>query len=165
MLPHLAFSPTVLPMYSCRTKVIELRGQQNTVINFPKGRYDFWPCNAAETHYYISNTSSEVEVPVKDQRVGLLLKQLKNITIEGNGSLFVFHGKMITWVIDSSENIRLQNISVKYERPGMSEMTIKEITPHSVTAAIHPDSKFSIINGKLEWYGEIWVTRNFHAVW
>ncbi|MBS1750518.1 MAG: right-handed parallel beta-helix repeat-containing protein, partial [Bacteroidetes bacterium] len=59
-------------------KVIEAcRGQQNTVINFPKGRYDFWPCNAAETHYYISNTSSEVEVPVKDQRVGLLLKQLK----------------------------------------------------------------------------------------
>lgn len=138
--------------------------QQQSVISFPTGRYDFWPCNAAETHYYISNTSSEVEVPVKDQRVGLLLKQLKNITIEGNGSLFVFHGKMITWVIDSSENIRLQNISVNYERPGMSEMTIKEITPHSVTAAIHPDSKFSIINGKLEWYGEKWVTGNFHAV-
>lgn len=146
-------------------KVIEAcRGQQNTVINFPKGRYDFWPDSATETHYYISNTSSEMEVPVKKQRVGLLLKNLKNVTIEGNGSLFMFHGKMITWVVDSSENIRLQNIEINYERPGMSEMTIKEITPGYVIATVHPDSKFTIINGQLQWYGEKWVMRNYHAV-
>src|SRR3954464_7623533 len=85
-------------------KAIEAcRSQNQSVIIFPTGRYDFWPDKAIETHYYISNTSSEKEVPVKTQQVGLLLKNLKNITIEGNNSAFVFHGKMITWVIDSSE--------------------------------------------------------------
>ena len=146
-------------------KAIEAcRNQSHTVINFPEGRYDFWPEKAIETHYYISNTSSEKEVPVKTQRVGLMLKNLKDITIEGNNSVFVFHGKMITWVIDSSENIRIQNLKINYERPGMSEMTIKEMSPTTVIASIHPDSKFAIINGKLEWYGEKWVTRNYHAV-
>lgn len=140
------------------------RNQSHSVINFPEGRYDFWPDKAIETHYYISNTSSEKEVPVKIQRVGLMLKNLKNITIEGNNSVFVFHGKMITWVIDSSENIRIQNLKINYERPGMSEMTIKEMSPTTVIASIHPDSKFAIINGQLEWYGEKWVTRNYHAV-
>lgn len=142
----------------------ECRGQNQSVISFPKGRYDFWPDDAAETHYYISNSSSELEFPIKKQRVGLLLKNLKNVTIEGNGSTFVFHGKMITWVIDSSENIRIQNVSVNYERPGMSEMTILEMSPTAVTAKIHPDSRFAIIDGRLEWYGEKWVARNYHAV-
>ncbi|MBN8788067.1 MAG: right-handed parallel beta-helix repeat-containing protein [Terrimonas sp.] len=136
---------------------------QSTIV-FPEGRYDFWTDNAVETRYYISNTSSEIEVPEKKQRAGLFFKNLKNITIEANNAVFVFHGKMITWVIDSCENISIRNVSVNYERPGMSEMTIKAITPTSVTAAIHPDSKFAIINGKLEWYGEKWITRNFHAV-
>ncbi|WAC12546.1 right-handed parallel beta-helix repeat-containing protein [Dyadobacter pollutisoli] len=138
--------------------------QEKTVISFPKGRYDFWPDKAVETHYYISNSSSEEEFPVKKQRVGLFFKGLKNVTLEGNGSEFVFHGKMITWVIDSSENITIRNISVNYERPGMSEMTIKESSPTTVIATVHPDSKFDIINGRLEWYGEKWVARNFHAV-
>jgi polygalacturonase len=146
-------------------KAIEAtKAQPISVLNFPKGRYDFWPDSATETQYYISNTSSEEEFPVKKQKVGLYLKDLKNVTLEGNGSVFVFHGKMITWVIDGSENIRLQNISVNYERPGMSEMTLQEITPSSVTASIHPDSKFAIIDGRLEWYGEKWVAKNHHAV-
>jgi hypothetical protein len=146
-------------------KAIEAtKSQPASVLNFPKGRYDFWPDSATETHYYISNTSSEEEFPVKKQKVGLYLKDLKNVTLEGNGSVFVFHGKMITWVIDGSENIRLQNISINYERPGMSEMTLEEITPTSVIANIHPDSKFAIIDGRLEWYGEKWIAKNHHAV-
>jgi len=146
-------------------KAIEAcRNQTESLISFPTGRYDFWPDKAIETHYYISNSSSEIEVPVKTQRVGLMLKNLRNVTIEGNNAVFVFHGKMITWVIDSSENIKIQNLSVNYERPGMSEMTIKKIASDSVIASIHPDSKFAIINNRLEWYGEKWVTRNYHAV-
>lgn len=140
------------------------RGQSESVLNFPKGRYDFWPDHATETHYYISNSSSEKEFPVKKQRVGLFLKGLKNITIEGNGSVFVFHGKMITWVLDSCENINIQNLAINYERPGMSEMTIKESSPTSVTASIHPDSKFAVIDDKLRWYGEKWTPQNYHAV-
>jgi hypothetical protein len=140
------------------------KGQSKSVLNFPKGRYDFWPDNATETHYYISNSSSEKELLVKKQRVGLFLKGLKNIIIEGNGSVFVFHGKMVTWVLDSCENITIQNLAINYERPGMSEMTIKELTPTSVIANIHPDSKFAIIDNRLEWYGEKWMTQNYHAV-
>lgn len=151
------------------TKAVQLaiaaaKDQPNAVIDFPAGRYDFWPDEAVQTAYYISNSSSETEMPEKRQRVGLMFKDLKNLTLNGNGSRFVFHGKMIAWVIDHSENIQLRNISVDYERPGMSEMTIKSVSPSTVVAKVHPDSKFDIINGKLEWYGEKWVARNYHAV-
>lgn len=146
-------------------KAIEAsKGQEQTVLNFPKGRYDFWPDQATETHYYISNSSSETEFPVKKQKVGLYLKGLKNVTIEGNGSVFIFHGKMVTWVLDDCAQISIQNLTINYERPGMSEMTLKEVSDTVVVADIHPDSRFSIIDGQLEWYGEKWIAKNHHAV-
>ena len=146
-------------------KAIEVaRNEASSVISFPEGRYDFWPDQAEEHVYYISNTSTEKEYPSKKQRAGLYLKGLKNITIEGNNSTFIFHGKMISWIMDNCENIRIQNLKIDYERPGMSELTIVEATPQYVIGNVHPDAKFDIIDNTLEWYGEKWVSKNFHAI-
>jgi Right handed beta helix region len=131
---------------------------------FPEGRYDFWPDEAEERNYFITNTSTEEECPSKLKKTGLLFEQIKDLTIEGNHSLFVFHGKMITWTLDHCENIRIQNVRMDYERPGMSEMTIKAVRDSIITAVVHPDSKFTIINSTVQWYGEQWVSKNFHAI-
>lgn len=144
--------------------LLECQTDSHSILSFPKGRYDFWPDEAEENVYYISNTSTEAEYPSNKQRAGLYLKGLRNITIEGNGSTFVFHGKMIGWLLDSCENIRIQNVSVDYERPGMSELTLAAVSPTEVLASVHPDSRFAIIDGTLEWYGEKWLASNFHAV-
>lgn len=143
--------------FAVKRAIEAAKGQSDVILNFPKGRYDFWPDHATETNYYISNSSSESEFPVKRQRVGLFFKGLKNIRLEGNGSTFVFHGKMISWVLDSCENITLRNYTVDYERPGMSEMTVRSISPTEVTVAVHPDSRFTIMDGKVQWYGEQWI--------
>jgi len=146
-------------------KAIEACEKQGaSLLYFPEGRYDFWPDEAEERVYYITNTSSEAEYPSKKQRAGLLLRHLKNITIEGNNSLFIFHGKMISWLLDSCENITLQNIRVDYERPGTSEMTIRHSDATGVIADIHPDSKFAIIDNHLVWYGDKWISEHFFAI-
>lgn len=142
---------------SCRDK-----GQCTLV--FAKGRYDFWPEMATLTQYYMSNTSSEQEIPDKQQRIGLFFKNISNITIEGNGAQFVFHGKMIAWAIDSCQNIQIRNLSVNYERPGMSEMTIKHLSKDSVTVTMHPDSRFAILDKKISLYGEKCKMENPHAI-
>lgn len=142
---------------SCRSK------KQCTLV-FDRGRYDFWPDKATSSKYYLSNTSSESEVPLKMQRIGLFFKNLKNISVAGSGAQFVFHGKMIAWVIDSCENIKINDLSVDYERPGMSEMTFKSLTKDSVVAEMHPDSKFAIVGGKIVLYGENWKMDNPHAI-
>src|SRR6185312_12410919 len=119
---------------------------------FPKGRYDFWPQAAETRNYYISNTSSEAECPSKLKQIGLLFENLKNITIEGNGSSFIFHGKMITWAFDHCRNMQLRNVEIDFERPTMSEMTFFSTSDSLIVAAIHPDSKYAITNNKLIWY-------------
>ncbi|MEP6612414.1 MAG: right-handed parallel beta-helix repeat-containing protein [Mucilaginibacter sp.] len=131
---------------------------------FPEGRYDFWPEHAEKRNYFISNTSSETECPSKLKTVGLLFEKMKNLTLEGNGSLFVFHGKMTTFALTHCENIYLQNIKIDFERPTMSEMTFRTVSDSIIIADIHPDSRHTIVNGHLQWYGEGWGMTNFHAI-
>ncbi|MDR1342283.1 MAG: right-handed parallel beta-helix repeat-containing protein [Prevotellaceae bacterium] len=140
------------------------REQQSATLVFPRGRYDFYPANAEKREYYISNTSSETECPSKIKTIGLLFEGVKNLTIEGNGSLFVFHGKMTAWAFDHCENIRLRNIAVDFERPSISELTFVEVDANHVVAAVHPDSKYDVIDGKLYFYGEGWTMHSAFSI-
>ncbi|MFT3704505.1 MAG: right-handed parallel beta-helix repeat-containing protein [Agriterribacter sp.] len=146
-------------------KAIEAcKNKSGITLSFPKGRYDFWSGKAEEREYYISNTSSETECPSKFKKIGLLFEQMKNIIIEGNGSTFIFHGKMITWAFDHCSDMQLQNVEIDFERPSMSEMTFESVSDSLIIANIHPDSKYDVINHKLVWYGEGWTNKHFHAI-
>jgi polygalacturonase len=140
----------------------KLQGAKQLI--FPEGRYDFWPENAEKREYFISNTSTEAECPSKIKNIGLLFENVKDITIEGNGSVFVFHGKMTTFAFDECENMSLRNVSFDFLRPSMSELTIKELHPDCAIIDIHPDSWFDIIDGKLKFYGEKWSMDRYHGV-
>jgi hypothetical protein len=131
---------------------------------FPKGRYDFWPDGATKTPYFISNTSTEQEDSAKVRTIGMLFKNARNLTIEGNGALFMFHGKMTTIVLDHCENVKLQDIHVDFERPTMSEMRYANVSDGSVDLDIQRDARYAISNQQLIWFGEGWKTSHFHAV-
>lgn len=131
---------------------------------FPKGRYDFYATSAIQKEYFISNTSSETECPSKIKNVGLLFERINHLTIEGNGSLLVFHGKMISFALDHCNDITLQNISVDYERPTMSEFTIEQSTDNEIAVRVHPQSWYTINNDKIVWYGEGWENKYYHCI-
>ena len=147
-----------------RKAILACSGKGSVVLNFPKGRYDFWPEGAEKRHYFISNTSSEQEDPLKNYAIGLLFEGMKDLVIEGNGSLFVFHGKMITCVFDQCAGVRMQHVRMDFARPTMSEMGLRLVTKDSVVAMVHPDSKFRIDDGKLKWVGEGWEAKDNFAI-
>ena len=144
--------------------IVACKDQPESLLVFPKGRYDFFPENAEKREYFISNTSSEEECLSKIKTIGLLFENNKNITIEGNGSLFVFHGKMITWTFDHCENVHLKNIIVDFDRPTISELTFLEVSPNYVIASIHPDSKYDIIDDRLQFYGDNWTMHSSFSI-
>ena len=134
------------------------------ILNFPHGRYDFYPDNAAKEIYYISNTASESENPDVTKTIGLLFKGMNNLTVEGNGSLFMFHGKMTMIVVDQCQNITFQNLETDFERPTMSEFRVEEVGSNYLIANINEDSDYKIENNKLIWIGEGWTSNGNHAV-
>lgn len=130
-----------------------------------KGRYDFFPISASKRILFISNTASEVEWPDKTKHIGLLIEDQNNLTIEGNQSEFVFHGKMTPFAIIRSSNIRIDGINTNFERPTMSELQILSSSDSEIIANVHPSSKYSIQNGKVLWYGEGWYnTPELHTI-
>lgn len=134
------------------------------VLTFPEGRYDFWPAEAVQKEYFVSNTSTEDECPSKVKTIGLLFENMNGLTIEGNGSHFMFHGRMITWAMDTCQNMKIRNVSMDFERPTMSELTFREVHADHLIIDIHPDSWYELRDGKIQFYGEGWAMKRFHSI-
>lgn len=133
------------------------------VLSFPEGRYDIWPEDASKAEYFISNTSTEKECPSKMKTIGLFFKDIENLTIEGNGSLLMYHGKMITMAFDHCKNIKLQNISTNFQRPTASEICYTRVEKDGVVVTLHPDSWYEIRNGRINIFGEGWKSNLIHC--
>ena len=97
--------------------------KEEKVISFPQGTYHFYPDNAPQREFHTSNTDTRRH-PVK--RVCFLIEELENVTIEGNGSMFIFHGDVMGLGIFHSKNIKIQNLTWDYEVPTLSELEVLE---------------------------------------
>lgn len=82
-------------------KAIENNSSHPFTLIFPKGRYDFW-----------TDFSSD-----SIKTIGFDLNDLKSVTIDGEGSQFIFHGNMQIMSINKCENITIKNFSVDWEHP------------------------------------------------
>ncbi len=134
------------------------------VLKFQPGRYDIWPENAVRREYFITNTSSEKECPSKVKTIGLLFDSLTNVTIDGDGAVLMMHGKITPIAFDNCSNITLKNISIDFERPGGSELTYTAVDSTGVTVSVHPDSRYDIVNGRLQLIGEGWRSNFVHCI-
>ncbi len=126
------------------------------VIKLETGTYYLSREASVKKLYYISNTTSEEEDPDPTKHIGLWLNELKNVTIDGNGSTLVMTGEMTSFVIDLCENITFRNINFDYQYPTQTELKIVEEDEYSLVAQVHPRSKYRIDNEKLTWYGDGW---------
>jgi hypothetical protein len=136
----------------------------NVVLKFEPGRYDIWPEGAVRREYFITNTSSEQECPSKVKTIGLLFDSLKNVTIAGEGTVLMMHGKLTPIAFDNCENITMQGVTIDFERPGGSELTYTAVNPGNVTVSVHPDSRYEIVNNRLQLVGEGWRSNFVHCI-
>ncbi|MCK0134907.1 right-handed parallel beta-helix repeat-containing protein [Arenibacter sp. S6351L] len=136
---------------------------ESAVVRFPKGRIDLWPAEAAKRELYVSN-ATESDSLSKVKNVGILLENMSNITLEGDETIIMSHGKMVHLANINSRNITVKNIGFDYERPSMSEFTILEVTDDFALVEVHRDSRYSVIDQKVVWYGEGWKSGKLHTI-
>ncbi|NDV80991.1 right-handed parallel beta-helix repeat-containing protein [Bacteroides sp. 51] len=125
-------------------------------IRLEQGDYHIHRTSASTHIYYISNTASERENPDPTKHIGLWLRDLKNVTINGGGARFITHGEMTTFVVDQCENIMLCNFSLKAADPSMAEMTVVDVAARTATFRVHPDNNYEIKDNDILWKGEGW---------
>lgn len=89
-----------------------------TSIVFNKGTYHFYPEFAYEKYCYISNHNDVLA------RIGFMLKDKSNITIDGNGAKFIFHGRMIPFLFENCHNVKVKNLTIDFSESFHSESLI-----------------------------------------
>lgn len=132
------------------------KGRGNVIIRLGTGEYHLYRKSATARLYHVSNTTSEAENPHPVKHIGLWMKNLKNVTFDGNGARLVTHGEMTTYFIDSCENITLKNFMLTAADPTVPELTITEKGERHLTVRIHPQSRYKLENGKFSFVGEGW---------
>lgn len=87
------------------------REEGTQVLVLPKDTYHFHPDFSAERFCFISNNDSGLK------RVAFDLTGMTNFTIDGNGSLLVFHGWILPFLLQEGQGITLLNFSIDWESP------------------------------------------------
>ena len=119
---------------TCATK-------DSSVLVFPSGRYDFWPD-------FTSNQPT----------VGIQIENIKHLTIDGEGSEFIFHGKMQIANIVGCENIIIRNFSVDWDHPFISQGQYVNSTDEYIEMKIDPEV-YVIENNQFYLIGEGWKAK------
>lgn len=131
----------------------ECTNGEPVILRFAEGRYHFHEKGSTVREYYISNHDQD-----NPKKVGLALEDLKNLTLDGQGAEFVFHGRMLPVSLLRSENCTLKNFRIDFANPHIAQVKVIENDPQQgivfepapwVDYRITKDSVF-------EAYGEGW---------
>ena len=115
--------------------------------------------------YYVSNTTSETECADPSKHIAMLMRGLRNVTIDGCGSTLMLDGEMSAFVIASCQNITLRNLTIDNAHPTQTEMTVEDNGNDYLICRTHPTSQYRIKDGKVEWYGRGWAFTSGIAQW
>jgi hypothetical protein len=98
------------------------RGREGMTMVFPEGRYDFWAQHCEEIEYFESNTSD-----INPKICPIVLREFSGLTIDGNGSEFVFHGRMQPFTLERCRNVTVRNIDMDWDIPFVAQARILEV--------------------------------------
>ncbi|MGV8979717.1 alpha-1,3-galactosidase-related protein [Clostridium sp.] len=133
--------------------------EDETIIEFEKGTYYFHTKYALDKYCYISNNDHGLK------KIAFLIKGKKKITIEGNGSEFIFTGRIIPFFIQNSSDVTLKNFSVDYKRPFFTQGEVLESSEDYVKIKIDKMSfPYIVKNEKITFIGEEYESDYIHNV-
>ncbi|MEG2687793.1 MAG: right-handed parallel beta-helix repeat-containing protein, partial [Clostridia bacterium] len=133
------------------TKLAEsFKGEEVTLV-LENGIYNLNSNDCVKKGFYITNTAPESAVLDITRNIGLYFENIENLTIDGNGAVFLAHGDITPIALYNCKNVKLKNFSVEYASPAISEMTVEAVGRGYIDAKINNDCKYKIENGKLFW--------------
>lgn len=123
-------------------------------INFPEGRYDIYPDKAIERELYVSNTVG-ADQNNKMKKIGIFLEDMDHVTVEGNDSLFMFHGKMTTFATIGCEDVEFKDFAVDFQVPTVIDMTVESVEGNTATIYIPECYNYEVSGTTITWYSDV----------
>jgi hypothetical protein len=134
-----------------RAELDRLARQGGGTLSLPVGEHHFWPDAALVRDLYISNNDpgrNQIVFPVDGH---------EKLTIDGNGSRFVFHGEVTPFVLLGARDITLRNFEIDWDVPFHCEGDVLAADPNGGWVEIHVPEPFSYrldAEGQFHFHGE-----------
>ncbi len=131
--------------YQLMRTIEQARDSGTSTIQFEEGEYHFYPDKAIEKFLYMSNHNDVLT------RIAFYLDNFDNLTIDGNGSKFIFHGRIVPFYIVQSDNITIKNLTIDCDEAYHSESTVVAHIRknHTFDISISPEYPYEIRNEQL----------------
>ncbi len=129
--------------------------KEDTEFIFENADYYFSPCEAMRMDYRVSN--SDV-VPYRV--LAILMKNMKNCVLRGNGAQLWISGHMQVFTLDHCENVKLEGFKVNWKKPLVAEGRVVAKNGLFVDVFVDPelfphrfeDGNLKFDTGADEWY-------------
>ncbi len=103
--------------------IASLKGKKNITLFFPKGQYEFYPENALEMYRAVTNHDNSLK------KLAFPIFGFENFTLDGNGSTFMFHGKICPITVEGATNTVLKNFTIDWEKSFINEIKVIKNNP------------------------------------
>lgn len=108
---------------------------------FENKEYHFFKELSKSKVIHMTNTDS-FKNPKK--YFAMLIENLADITIDGNGAVFVIHGDICSLGILNCANVKLKNFTIRYYAPSNIEMHVKSINKNTVIYTIPKTTQWKV---------------------
>lgn len=120
-------------------------------LRLPRGRYDFRPEQAARRDLFISNHSDP-----NPKNLAFFLDGFRDLVVDGQGSLLVFHGRMLPFTIVNCERVTVRRLSIDWERPTHSQADVVRRGDGCFDLRFDPQYRYAIEEGRIVFVGDGW---------
>ncbi len=114
-------------------------------ISFEKATYNFYPDKAIEKYTHTSNHGDYLS------RIAFYIDGADGLSIDGNGSDFIFHNRLYPFYLTNSEDVELKNFSINSAQRFGSEPIVvaNDEKRHTFDIKIEDGEQYEIRNGVL----------------
>ena len=125
-------------------------------LHFEKGEYHFFKAGATKEFFAVSNNSA------CDKNIVFPVLGMENVTVDGHGSVFVFHEIVFPFMVSKSQNVTLKNFVIDTGMSPLVNFTLHGFTDDGFYMDVDKaESPFYIENGSINfrressvWYGK-----------
>ncbi|WP_346115129.1 right-handed parallel beta-helix repeat-containing protein [Nonomuraea maheshkhaliensis] len=132
-----------------------LRGP--VAIVFAGGTYQLYPEYAGLRELYVSNTVG-ADQRYRDKRIGLLVEDMSDVTIDGRGARLIYHGLQTAFAAIRSANVTFTNLSIDYAAPKVIDATVAAAGVTGGRAwrvlSLPPGTRYRVDGAHITWLGE-----------
>ena len=111
--------------------ILEKHPEGNLTLLFPKGEYHFSRTYARAKYHAVTNHDNGYKY------FAFPLEGMRNVTVDGQGSEFIFHDVMTPFLVEGSQNVLITNFTIDWEEPFYIQGEVVTSDPEAGSMDLH----------------------------